>query len=478
MLQPRTGPLPSAPAVDLHSCLERQREAYLADPVPSLAERQARLRQLDRFVRDHQDAICDAINADYGHRSRHETLMAEVVPVLDGIKDAARHLRRWMKPQRRAIDRLVFGLASNRVIPQPVGVVGVIVPWNFPLNLSFVPLTAILAAGNRAMVKMSENSRHLARLLIERSPAYFPPEQLQFFDETGGVGVEFSKLRFDHLLFTGSGTTGRAVMAAASSNLCPVTLELGGKAPAIVCDDFPLDTAAERILQVKCLNAGQICTTVDHVFVPRAKVDEFARLAAAIVPQRYAGLASADYTSIIDRRAFDRLYAALEEARTRGARIVPLLPGAAFDAETRKIAPHLVLDAPADCELMQREIFGPFLPVVAYDSLDEVMARINAGPRPLALYPFSHDRATLDRLVAHVMSGGVSINDALFHVGQHDLPFGGIGESGMGHYHGREGFETFSKLRPVFHQSRWASTALLAPPYGRFADRLLAFLSR
>jgi len=478
MLQPRTGPLPEAPAVDLQTCLDRQRAAYLADPVPSLAERRAHLQQLARFVREHQDAICDAISADYGHRSRHETLLAEVVPVLDGIKHAARHLRGWMRPQRRAIDRLVFGLASNRVIPQPVGVVGVIVPWNFPLNLSFVPLTAILAAGNRAMVKMSENSRHFARLLIERLPAYFPPERLQFFDETGGVGVEFSGLRFDHLLFTGSGTTGRAVMAAASSNLCPVTLELGGKAPAIVCDDFPLGKAAERILQVKCLNAGQICTTVDHVFVPRAKVDEFARLAAAIVPRQYGGLESPDYTSIIDRPAFERLRAALEEARSRGARIVQLLPGAAYDAKTRKFAPHLVLDAPADCELMQREIFGPILPVVAYDSLDEVMARINAGPRPLALYPFSHDRPTLDRIVTRVMSGGVSINDALFHVGQHDLPFGGIGDSGMGHYHGREGFETFSKLRPVFHQSRWASTALLAPPYGRLADRLLAFLSR
>ena len=204
--------------------LQRQREAYHAHPVPTLAERQADLRTLERFVREQRDAICDAISADYGHRSRHETLLAEVVPVLDDLKSTRKHLPGWMKPQRRSIDRLVFGLASNRVVPQPLGVVGVIVPWNFPLNLSFIPLAAIFAAGNRAMVKMSENSRHLARLLIERMPAYFPPEKLQFFDETGGVGVEFSKLPFDHLLFTGSGTTGRAVMAAAAQNLCPVTL--------------------------------------------------------------------------------------------------------------------------------------------------------------------------------------------------------------------------------------------------------------
>jgi coniferyl-aldehyde dehydrogenase len=328
------------------------------------------------------------------------------------------------------------------------------------------------------MVKMSENSRHLARLLMERMPAYFPAGKLQFFDETGGVGIEFSKLPFDHLIFTGSGVTGRAVMAAAAQNLCPVTLELGGKAPAIVCDDYPLRTAAERILYVKYLNAGQICTTVDHVFVPRAQVEEFARLAAEIVPKRYARLDSPDYTSIIDRRAFDRLVGALEDAARHGAKLVKLVDGPAHDRESHRIAPHLVLDAPWECELLSREIFGPILPVVAYDSLDEVMARINAGPRPLALYPFSYDRQRVDHLLDHVMSGGVSVNDALFHVGQHDLPFGGIGESGMGHYHGREGFETFSKLRPVFHQSRFSTVGMLAPPYGRLADRMLSFLLR
>jgi coniferyl-aldehyde dehydrogenase len=465
-------------AAVLHDALAMQRHAYRQAPVPSLAERRRDLQALRRFVLDHTDAICDAISADYGHRSRHETLIAEVLPVTEGISDALKHLRRWTRPQRREIDRRLFGLASNRVVPQPVGVVGVIVPWNFPLNLSLVPLTAIFAAGNRAMVKMSENSRHLARLLIERMPAYLPPEKLQFFDETGGVGVAFSKLTFDHLIFTGSGTTGRAVMAAAAQNLVPVTLELGGKAPAVVCDDFPLRTAAERISYVKYLNAGQICTSVDHVYVPRAQVRAFADLVTAIVPTRFGGLQSPDYTSIVDERAFDRLLAALDDARERGAEVVNLLPGPAFDRASRKIAPHLVLDAPPDCVLMQREIFGPILPVVAYDRLDEVIERINDGPRPLALYPFSNDGARIERLLTHVMSGGVSINDALFHVGQHDLPFGGIGESGMGHYHGREGFETFSKMRPIFHQAGWSSVKLLYPPYGKLADRLLGFLLR
>jgi len=267
-------------------------------------------------------------------------------------------------------------------------------------------------------------------------------------------------------------------LAAAAQNLCPVTLELGGKAPAVIAEDFNLRLAAERILFVKYLNAGQICTTVDHAFVPRGKVQEFVRLALDIVPRRYPRLDSRDYSSIIDKRAYSRLRAALDEAQTCGAVVIPLLPGPTFDDAQHRIAPHIVIDAPADCELMQREIFGPILPLISYDSIDEVMARINAGPRPLALYPFSNDQALLDRLIEQVMSGGVSVNDALMHVGQDDLPFGGVGESGMGHYHGVEGFNTFSKLRPVFHQSRWATTKLLMPPYSRLADRLLSFLVR
>ena len=460
----------------LRSALALQRDAYRAHPVPGYAERRADLLKLQAFLREHQDAICDAISADYGHRSRHETLLCEIVPAVDGIGHVIGQLRGWMRPQRRHVDLKSFPGAGNRVVPQPLGVVGVIVPWNFPVNLSFVPLTYVFAAGNRALVKLSENSRHLAALLIEKMPAYFPPEKLQFFDETGGVGIAFSQLPFDHMLFTGSGTTGRAVMAAAAANLCPVTLELGGKSPAIVCEDFPLQTAAERILFVKCLNAGQICTSVDHAWLPQGRIDEFVRLAQAIVPARYPTLASPDYTAIIDQRAFDRLLAAMDEARAGGATLVPLLPGPAFDAATRKIAPHLVLSAPDDCALMRREIFGPLLPLRGYRALDEVVAAVNAGDRPLAVYPFSHDKRVVQHLLDNVMSGGVSVNDALFHVAQHDLPFGGVGASGMGQYHGREGFETFSKMRPVFYQARLSALKFIGPPYGRLADFMLKFL--
>jgi coniferyl-aldehyde dehydrogenase len=468
----------SDPTAFLQDALARQRAAVRAAPVPSEVTRRADLQTLERFVRENADDLCEAISRDYGHRSTHETRLAEVLPVLKEIEHALKHLRGWMKVQRRGIDRIAFGLARNAVIPQPLGVVGVIVPWNFPLNLSLVPLVAILAAGNRAMVKLSEHSHHLAAFLIERMPAYFPTEKLQFFDETGEVGVAFSQLPFDHLLFTGSGATGRAVMAAAAANLCPVTLELGGRSPALVCDDFDLRTAAERILYAKCLNAGQICITVDHVFVPRACLQDFIELARRIVPARYANLASPDYTSIIHASAYQRLTHALDAAQAQGATVIPLLPGPARDDDAHRLAPHLVIGAPPDSELMQREIFGPILPVMAYDSVDEVVAMINAGPHPLAFYPFTHDRARLSYLLDHVMSGGVSVNDVLLHVAQADLPFGGVGESGMGHYHGREGFETFSKLRPVFHQSRLAFTNLLYPPYGPRMEKLLRFLQR
>ncbi len=475
---PNSAPAPEQVRDELAATLKLQRAAYFAHPYPSFDERRTDLLKLQAFIRDHRELLVEAINADYGNRSRHETLFTEIFTVIDGVDHVVKHLKKWMKPQRRSVDLRNFFGASNRVLPQPLGVVGAIVPWNFPINLSFTGLIYTFAAGNRAMVKMSENSRHLARVLIDKIPAYFPRDKLAFFDETGGVGVEFSKLKFDHLLFTGSGQTGRAVMAAAAQNLCPVTLELGGKSPAVICDDYPLRKAAERLLFVKLLNAGQICTTVDHVYLPRGKSAEFVALAKEIVAARYPKLESGDYTSIIDERAFRRLINALDEARSGGATLIQLTPGKPWDESSRKIAPHLVLDAPANCDLLQREIFGPILPVIEYGALDQVMTAINAGPRPLALYPFSNDKQVIERLLEHVMSGGVSVNDGLFHVGQHDLPFGGVGDSGMGHYHGYEGFVTFSKMRPVFYQASFSAIKFLWPPYGKFASKYLAFLTK
>jgi coniferyl-aldehyde dehydrogenase len=345
--------------------------------------------------------------------------------------------------------------------------------------LTFAPLAAIFAAGNRAMVKMSENSRHLAELLARVSPKYLPEDKLKFFADGGGRGPAFSSLPFDHILFTGSGTTGRAVMANAARNLTPVTLELGGKSPAIVAPDFPIKTAAERILWVKMFNAGQICTNVDYVFLPKGAEAEFARHCKRLFAERYPDINGPDFTSIIDDRAFARLQATLEDARAKGATLINLAEGQTPDASMRKFPPHLLLDPSEDMEVMQREIFGPILPIRTYADKQEVADYINNHDRPLAIYPFTNDPQVRDFYISRVMSGGVSVNEALLHVGQHDLPFGGVGASGMGHYHAREGFITFSKLRPVFYQGPFSPIQMMfLPPYGKRAMGMLNLLIR
>ena len=464
---------------EFEQCLASQRAAYLADPSPSHAQRVADLQSLARLLKENQDAIVEAISLDYGNRSRFETLFTEIFVVLDGIRGTIKSLKGWMKPQKRHVDMMTYPLARNRLIPQPLGVVGVIVPWNFPVNLSFAPLTAIFAAGNRAMVKMSENSNHLARLLVSLSPKYFPTDKLMFFEDGGGRGPAFSALPFDHLMFTGSGQTGRSVMASAARHLTPVTLELGGKSPAIVGPDFPIKTAAERLMWLKLLNAGQICTNVDYLFLPEGRVAEFTDHARRLVAKRYPDLNGPDYTSIIDERAYQRLQSMLDDARDKGATLINLAPEHRPGGAPRKLAPHLVLGVTEDMQLMRREIFGPILPIMTYRDSEEVVRYVNGHDRPLAIYPFTHDRALQDLYITRVMSGGVSVNEGLLHVGQHDLPFGGVGASGMGHYHGYEGFVTFSKMRPVFYQGPVSAIQMLfQPPYGALATRVMNLLMK
>jgi coniferyl-aldehyde dehydrogenase len=465
--------LQDAPVAELTQCLELQRKSYHLDPNPSLEQRKKDLLALKTMLGENREAIIDAISEDYGSRSRHETMLAEIIMVLDGFNFASKHLKQWMKVQKRKIETSLYPGAKNRVIPQPLGVVGVIVPWNFPVQLAFTPLTYIFAAGNRAMVKMSENSRHLTRLLIKLVPDYFPPEKLSFFEETGRVGIEFSQLPFDHLLFTGSGATGKAVMASAAKNLTPVTLELGGKSPAVIAPDYPMHKAVERIMFAKLFNAGQVCVNVDYLFVSEDRVDEFVDIARAWVAKHCPDVNSPDYTSIIDQRSFDRLNEALTDAEHRGATLVNLAEGQTSEPSLRKLAPRLVLNPSNDMILMKREIFGPILPVMPYKDQQQVVDYINQRDRPLAFYPFTNDRELQNYYLDHVMSGGVCVNDALIHPGQHDLPFGGVGGSGMGHYHGFEGFVTFSKLRPVFYQAGFSTLKFLAPPYGKFADKML-----
>jgi coniferyl-aldehyde dehydrogenase len=460
----------------LNAIFQKQRVAYLANPVPDYDQRKQDLLALKKMINENRDEIIEAINQDYGNRSRHESLFAEVIAVLDGINDAIKHLRKWMKPQKRHVDLSTYPGAKNRVIPQPLGVMGIIVPWNFPINLSFSPLTSAFAAGNRAMVKMSENSIALSRLLKKVSPNYFPEEKLAWFEETGGVGIEFSQIPFDLIMFTGSGQTGRAVMASAAKNLTPVVLELGGKCPAVIDPDYPLDKAVERIMFVKQFNAGQVCTNVDYVFVHESQKDELVEKARAYVTKHCPDINHKDYTSIIDDRSFDRLQETLDDARSKGATVINLSGDQPSNREARKIPLHLVLDTTDNMTIRNRETFGPIMMVLTYRKAEEVVSYVNAQDRPLAFYPFTKDSELASMYIDRIMSGGVTVNDALFHVAQHDLPFGGVGASGMGHYHGYEGFVTFSKLRPVFYQANFSVMKYLGPPYGKLASLVYDFL--
>ncbi|WP_193163732.1 coniferyl aldehyde dehydrogenase [Microbulbifer hainanensis] len=464
----------------LQQLLDQQRQAYLSDPVADYTQRIQDLKALSRMLHEHQDALVQAISEDYGNRSRIESLFCEIYVALDGIKDTIKNLKKWMKPQRRHTALTSYPTSRNRVIPQPLGVVGVIVPWNFPVNLTFAPLTSIFAAGNRAIVKMSYNSRALAALLKRISKDYFPAEKLTFVaDDDGSIGPVFSTMKFDHLLFTGSSATGRAVMRSAAENLTPVTLELGGKSPAIVAPDFSLDTAAERIMFWKLLNAGQICTTVDYLFLPEGSTDEFVEKAKQLVQKRYPDLQSEDYTSVIDEASYRRLWATLDDAREKGATVIDLSGGQGLrDDRLRKFPPHLLLNVTDEMEVMQREIFGPLLPIKTYRNREEVVNYVNAHARPLAIYPFTDDKALTNYYVERMISGGVTVNNCILHVAQHDIPFGGVGDSGMGHYHGYEGFITFSKLRPVFYQGPLDPLKLLMPPYGKTAKKILDVMIR
>jgi coniferyl-aldehyde dehydrogenase len=450
-----------------------QRAAYLKHPYPSLQERLENLRKLERILVDNVDAIAEAINKDFGHRSAEESKMLEIFGCVDGIRHTRKKLRKWMKPQRRHVS-MTFATARNRVIPQPKGVVGLVSPWNYPLFLTVSPLTSVLAAGNRAMIKMASSSQNLCRLLHEKFSEQFSEDAVAVLP--GVKAQDFSTLPYDHIIFTGSADAGRNVMRSAAENLTPVTLELGGKSPTIICDDFDVEEAASRILYGKYINAGQTCLAPDYLFVPEAKRDQFVEAAKRIMAARYPDTNDRSYTSIIDDKSYRRLRTTLEDAQQKGATTVPLVPGASFNDVMRKIPPHLVLDPTDDMTILQDEIFGPLLPIKTYRDLDEVIAYINSKDRPLGLYVFTNDKAREERILYNTISGGVAINHVVLHVAQHDLPFGGIGASGMGQYHGYEGFLEFSKLRPVFTAPRLSLLHLFYPPYGQRHRRMFNLL--
>jgi coniferyl-aldehyde dehydrogenase len=473
---PASGPA-TAPNADASSLLTRQREAFLRDGPPGLATRRASLARLRDALHAHEAALIEAVNADFGSRSPDETRLLELFPLYDQIRYARAHLRRWMR--RRHVGSSWFLQPSRAYYQyQPLGVVGVIGAWNYPLLLTLGPVIDAIAAGNRVILKPSEIAPRTAEALARLVHECFEPEWLACVTGGPDVAAAFTALPFDHLFFTGSTRVGKLVMRAAAENLTPVTLELGGKSPAILHESYPLARALERVLTGKLLNAGQTCVAPDYVLLPEGREAEFEREARRAVAALYPRLrGNPDYTCIVSPAHHARLHALVESARAAGARVAPLSDEGAA-SEDRVFVPTLVFEAPAESALMREEIFGPVLPVVTYRTLDEAIAYVNARPHPLALYYFDHDARRVDRVLERTRSGGVLVNDCMFHLGQHALPFGGVGASGMGHYHGFDGFVTFSKKRAIMVQPRWTPLALFRPPYTPPVRRLAALLLR
>ena len=452
---------------ELHDIVERQRAAFLADPFPSLAERQELLGALAGMLIGHRSEIEEALTSDFGV---HPQLAADLIEVLGPAGRAgyaAERLEDWMAPEPRQVDPALFGSGSAYVQPQPKGVLGNIVPWNFPFDLSVGPLVEMLAAGNRVVIKPSEYTPACGELLREMVRATFDGDRVDVV--VGGLELArgFASVRWDHLLYTGSPGIGREIAKAAAEQLVPVTLELGGKCPAILAEDSVDAESVRQVLATKAVKNGQMCISVDYCLVPRDQLEEFARLAAKFVRDQMPAYCQSDScTGIVSARHLERIEGLLDDARARGCDVRPLEEQGEVDPASRQLPMSLVIDPPDDLTLMREEIFGPILPVKAYDSLDEAIAYVNGGERPLALYVFSGDEAVADRVLRETTSGGACVNAAAVHGALPSLPFGGSGQSGSGRHHGVEGFREFSNLRGVFVRGEEDLIEAFAPPYG------------
>lgn len=459
--------------------LQRQRQDYLREGEVSAATRLDRLDRAIGVLVDHQQRLVDAMSADFGHRSRQQSLFTDIAASIGPLKNARKHLARWMKPEKRKVDFPLNLLgAKARVEYQPLGVVGVISPWNFPVNLTFTPLAGVLAAGNRCMIKPSEYTPATSQVMAEIIASVF--DELEIAVIVGGpqTGADFAGLPFDHLLFTGATSVARHVMRAAAENLVPVTLELGGKSPVIVGRSANIEKTTDAIMAGKMMNAGQICLAPDYVFVPKENIGEFVEATQRSVKKMFASLIdNDDYTSIVNQRHYDRLNDYVEDAKQKGAEVIEINPANEDFRQQphHKIPPTLILGADDSMKVMQDEIFGPLMPVRGYDDVSEAVDYVNEHARPLGLYYFGTDAREQQRVLSHTTSGGVTVNDVIMHVAQEDLPFGGVGPSGMGAYHGYDGFRTFSHAKSIFTQSKIdvASLAGLRPPYGEKIEKLL-----
>lgn len=462
------------PATTAARLLDLQRAAQRKEGSPPARVRIDRLYQLEDMIRKRSESIAEAISADFGNRSRFETDLLEVMVLVSAIRHARKNVKWWMEPSYREVS-LNFWPGRALVRPEPLGVVGIVSPWNYPLQLALSPLVDAIAGGNRAIIKPSEHTQNFSDLLHRAISETFEEDEIAVVLGGPDVAAEFSGLPFDHLVFTGSTSVGRRVAAAAGENLTPTTLELGGKSPAIVCPSASMTRAVKAIAYGKFINAGQTCIAPDYVLVPRERTIEFAELIIGETRRAYPDLGP-DYTSMINERAFDRLTAAITEAELGGAKI--LRHPAPSDRGRRVLPPVVVIDAPQDSLLVREEIFGPVLPVIGYDTLEDALDWVNTHPHPLALYVFAEDMREQNRVLDRTQSGGVTVNGTLLHIAQEGLPFGGVGASGWGAYHGKHGFDQFTHHRAVFKTGFFNAATLLAPPYGKRARSLLKFLMR
>ncbi|WP_045836511.1 coniferyl aldehyde dehydrogenase [Hyphomicrobium sp. 99] len=456
--------------------LSKQRAAFLNDGPPSAAARRADLLKLKHALVKRRTAFEAAVSKDFGYRSAYETRIMEITPVIQMINYLRSNLTKWMRPERRRV-ALHFRPGRTRVIYQPLGVIGIISPWNYPISLALTPLATAIAAGNRAILKPSELTPATSELLRSVLREIFPEEQVAVV--TGGpeIGAAFARLPFDHLVFTGSTSVGRSVMKEAADNLVPVTLELGGKSPVLIGPDADIEAAATSVAFGKLANSGQTCIAPDYVLVPEkdaaAFVASFDATARKFYPQ---GAADRNYSSIINAKHYNRVLKLIDDAKQKGAKVIEVADNGG--AETRKLAPVIVLNVTDDMAIMQQEIFGPALPVMTYRTIDDAIGYINRKPRPLALYYFGQNGEDRQKVLTRTTSGNVTVNDTLMHYVQNDIPFGGIGMSGMGAYHGHEGFKSLSHAKGVFEQSRWNLGWLLHPPFSKTTDVVIRYFQR
>ena len=452
--------------------LKQQRTAFNNTPYLSYQDRIDDLNTLKSMVLDNQDTLIEAMKQDFGNRSVDDSKIGDILTTVAGIHYAKKQLKRWMKPKKRHVG-ILFQPASARVEYQPVGVVGIMVPWNYPIFLALGPLTTALAAGNRAMVKMSEHTPFTSKLVAQLASRYFSADKVAIVEGDASVAAQFSTLPFDHLFFTGSTQVGKLVMRAAAENLVPVTLELGGKSPAIIAPDIDIETAVSRLMLGKTVNTGQTCVAPDYIFVPKGKSQALVTAFKTLFNQMYPTVEeNKDYTSIVNDGQLQRLVGLVEDAKAKGAKVTALGQSPNCN-KTRQLPLTLLEHVTDDMTVMQQEIFGPLLPIIEYEKLDDALAYVQAHERPLALYIYSFEQKTQRYILDNTHSGGVCINEAAFHVAVEDLPFGGIGQSGMGSYHGEEGFKTFSHAKAVLSRGKISLTSLLFPPYGKALHQLV-----